>query len=249
MVYNHNDFHPPFGVVRDSDVNGSPVFDSAVSDVRAGEALVASVYDAVRTAEAPTGSNALNTLLLITFDEHGGTYDHVPPPSAVPPDPDRPEGEMGFRFDRLGPRVPAIAVSAYTKAGTIIHDERHHGAVIATLSALHGLEPLTARDREAATLFDITNLAEPRHPSTWPTVSPAYVPPLLDEDEVKELRSSPKALTSPAKGLLGLLLAKYGKADHPDPETYQDAYDILTAHGLGLFTDGGASPSPTPSAT
>ena len=249
MVYNHNDFHPPFGVLRDSDVDGSDVFDSAVSDVRAGEALVASVYDAVRTSRATSGSNALNTLLLITFDEHGGTYDHVPPPSAVPPDPDRPEGEMGFRFDRLGPRVPAIAVSAYTKAGTIIHDERHHGAVIATLSALHGLEPLTARDREARTLFDVTNLTDPRHPSTWPTVSPAYVPPLVDEDEVKELQSSPKHLTSPAKGLLGLLLAKYEKGDHPDPETYQDAYDILTAHGLGLFTTGGATPSPTPAAS
>jgi phospholipase C len=249
MVYNHNDFHPPFGVLREGDADGSDVFDSAVSDVRAGEALVASVYDAVRTSASTTGSNAMNTLLLITFDEHGGTYDHVPPPSAVPPDPDRPEGEMGFRFDRLGPRVPAIAVSAYTKAGTIIHDERHHGAVIATLSALHGLEPLTARDREARTLFDVTNLTEPRHPSTWPTVSPAYVPPLLDEDQVKELRSSPKHLTSPAKGLLGLLLARYAKGDHPDPETYADAYEILTAHGLGLFTAGGATPSPESSAS
>ena len=132
-------------------------------------------------------------------------------------------------------------------AGTIIHDERHHGAVIATLSALHGLEPLTARDRGARTLFDITNLTDPRHPATWPTVSPAYVPPLVDEDEVKELQSSPKHLTSPAKGLLGLLLAKYEKGDHPDPETYQDAYEILTAHGLGLFTTGGATPSPRPS--
>jgi phospholipase C len=249
MVYNHNDFHPPFGVVRDTEVDGEPVFDSAVSDVRAGEALVASVYDAIRTSSATTGSHALNTLLLITFDEHGGTYDHVPPPSAVPPDPEGPEGEMGFRFDRLGPRVPAIAVSAYTRAGTIVHDERHHGAVIATLSALHGLEPLTDRDRDAATLFDVTNLTDPRHPSTWPTVTPAYVPPLLDEDQLAELRSSPKPLTSPAKGLLGLLLAKYGGADHPDPETYQDAYEILTAHGLGLFTSGGASPSATPSAT
>jgi phospholipase C len=250
MVYNHNDFHPPFGVLRGSDADGSPVLDSAISDVRAGEALVASVYDAVRTSASTTGSNALNTLLLITFDEHGGTYDHVAPPAAVPPDPQHPAGEMGFRFDRLGPRVPAIAVSAYTKAGTIVHDEMHHAAVIATLSALHGLAPLTDRDRGARTLFDVTNLTSPRHPSTWPTVSPAYVPPLLDEDQVEELKSSLKPLTSPAKGLLGLLLAKYAGPGHAEPATYQDAYEILTNHGLGLFTDQGTgTPSPTPTAT
>lgn len=250
MVYNHNDFHPPFGVLRGSDADGSPVFDSAISDVRAGEALVANVYDAVRTSASTSGSNALNTLLLITFDEHGGTYDHVPPPAAVPPDPQHPAGEMGFRFDRLGLRVPAIAVSAYTKAGTIVHDEIHHAAVIATLSALHGLAPLTDRDRGARTLFDVTNLTTPRHPSTWPTVSPAYVPPLLDEDQVEELKSSLKPLTSPAKGLLGLLLAKYAGPGHPEPETYQDAYDILTTYGLGLFTDRGTgTPTPTPSPT
>lgn len=249
MVYNHNDFHPPFGVVRGSDVDGSPVFDSAISDVRAGEALVASVYDAVRTADSSTGSHAMNTLLLITFDEHGGTYDHVPPPPAVAPDPDEPEGEMGFRFNRLGPRVPAIAVSAYTRAGTVINDEMHHAAVIATLSALHGLEPLTARDRGARTLFDVTNLDAPRHPSTWPSVTPAYVPPLLDEDEVVELKTSLKPLTSPAKGLLGLLLSRYAGPGHPDPETYADAYEILTMHGLGLFTADAATNGSTPSPT
>ncbi|MDR6198360.1 phospholipase C [Microbacterium sp. SORGH_AS428] len=247
MVYNHNDFHPPFGVVRESEVDGTPVFDSAVSDVRAGEALVASVYDAIRTSDSSDGSNALNTLLLITFDEHGGTYDHVVPPKATPPDPEAAEGEMGFRFDRLGVRVPAIAVSAYTKAGTVINEEIHHAAVIATLCRLHGLEPLTDRDRGAPTLFSATNLTEPRDPSTWPTVSPAYVPPLLEEDELEEIRTSDKPLTSPAKGLLGLLLERYGPSGAPEPETYADAYNILKAHGLGLFTTQGTSPSPTAS--
>lgn len=247
MVYNHNDFHPPFGVLRGEDVDGSAVFDSAVSDVRAGEALVASVYDAIRTANATDGSNALNTLLLITFDEHGGTYDHVPPPRATTPDAAQQPGEMGFRFDRLGVRVPTIAVSAYTRAGTVIHDEMHHAAVIATLSELHGLEPLTDRDRGARTLFSVTNLDAPRDPSTWPTVAPAYVPPLLDEDKVEELVSSAKLLTSPAKGLLGLLLAKYGHGDHPEPQTYRDAYEILVKHGQGLFTEHTATPSPTTS--
>lgn len=235
LVYNHNDFHPPVGRVREGDVDGTEVFDSAISDVRAGEALVASIYDAVRTADSATGSNATNTLLLITFDEHGGTYDHVAPPAATPPEKDADAGEMGFTFDRLGVRVPAIAVSAYTKAGTVINDEFHHAAVVATLSRLHGLEPLTDRDRDARDLFSVINLDTPRDPATWPTVHPAYVPPLQDEDEVEDLKSSPRPLTPPARGALGLLLAYTGDTDTADAETYADAYDILKKHGNGLF--------------
>ena len=46
---------------------------------------------------------------MVVFDEHGGTYDHVPPPPAKPPDPAEPPGQYGFTFDRLGIRLPAIA--------------------------------------------------------------------------------------------------------------------------------------------
>ena len=238
MIYNHNDFHPPFGTLRSGVVEGEQVVDSAVSDVRAGEALVANVYDAIRKSKSPQGSNAINTLLLITFDEHGGTYDHVPPPAATPPDVDAPEGEMGFRFDRLGARVPAIAVSAYTRAGTIIHDEMHHGSVIATLCRLHGLEPLTRRDAGANTMFPVVNLEVPRNPDDWPTVHPMFLPRQADEDELEDLATGSqkdKPLSPPGKGLLGLLLAKYGDGSEPEPETYADAYKVGTTHGLGLF--------------
>lgn len=239
LVYNHNDFHPPFGKLRSSDIDGTVIVDSAVSDVRAGERLVASIYSAIKLSASPKGSNAMNTLLLITFDEHGGTYDHVPPPSATPPHLDAPPGEMGFSFDRLGVRVPAIAVSAYTRAGTIVHDEMHHGAVIATLSRLHGLRPLTRRDAGANDLFSVVNLQTPRDPKSWPVVHPMYLPPNPAEDELSDLESGAhkhKPLSPPGRGLLGLLLARYGAADeHPEPETYADAYRILRAHGLGLF--------------
>lgn len=238
LVYNHNDFHPPVGVYRSSDVEGDLVLDSAISDVRAGERLVADVYDAIRTSATPNGSNAVNTLLLITFDEHGGTYDHVPPPAAIPPVADTGPGEMGFSFDRLGLRVPAIAVSAYTRAGTIIHDEMHHGAVIATLSRLHGLRPLTRRDDGANDLFSVVNLGEPRDPREWPTVEPLYVPPNPDEATRIDLKNGPHRddpLSPPGRGLLGLLLARYGRGDSEDTYTYADAYRVLQAHGLGLF--------------
>jgi phospholipase C len=238
LVYNHNDFHPPVGVFRESEVDGEPVLDSAISDVRAGEQLVAQVYDAIRTSATPGGSNAVNTLLLITFDEHGGTYDHVPPPSATPPEADGPAGEMGFTFDRLGVRVPAIAVSAYTKAGTIVHDQMHHGALMATLARRHGLQPLTRRDAGAGDLYTVVNLDEPRDPSAWPLVHPQFVPPNTAEDERTDLKHGPHRdmpLSPPGKGLLGLLIAKYGSADDEDPQTYADAYRILQAKGLGLF--------------
>jgi phospholipase C len=238
MVYNHNDFHPPFGTFRESDIDGQPVLDSAVSDVRAGEKLVADVYNAVKSSATPDGSNALNTLLLITFDEHGGTYDHVPPPAATPPVAGAEPGEMGFTFDRLGLRVPAIAVSAYTRAGTIVHDELHHAAVIATLTRLHGLRPLTRRDAEAGDLFSVVNLEEPRDPATWPVVHPMYVPPNPNEDEQIDLKDGAhkhKPLSPPGRGLLGLLLAKYAPSGAVEPETYAEAYDVLQKHGLGLF--------------
>ncbi|MBW9093910.1 twin-arginine translocation signal domain-containing protein [Microbacterium jejuense] len=238
LVYNHNDFHPPVGVLRESDVAGEPVIDSAVSDVRAGEKLVADVYDAIRTSATPDGSNAVNTLLLITFDEHGGTYDHVVPPAATPPHADESPGEMGFGFDRLGVRVPAIAVSAYTRAGTIVHDEMHHGALAATLAKRHGLRPLTRRDAEARDMYAVVNLDTPRDPATWPLVHPLYLPPNTAEDERIDLKNGPhsdKPLSPPGKGLLGLLLAKYGSSDDEDPQTYADAYRILQARGLGLF--------------
>jgi phospholipase C len=235
MTYNHNDFHPPFGRLRESDVSGVEVIDSAVSDVRAGEALVHEIYEAIKRSARPDGSNAMNTMFLITFDEHGGTYDHVAPPPATPPHDDS-LGEMGFGFDRLGCRVPAIAVSAYTRAGTIIHDEMHHAAVIATLSRLHGLKPLTRRDLGANNLFNAVNLDQPRQPISWPSTTPQYIPPNPQNEAPHPAHAhKDKPLSPPARGLLGLLLAKYGTPDDEEPETYADAYELLHRYGVGLF--------------
>ncbi|HXR44384.1 MAG TPA: alkaline phosphatase family protein, partial [Pseudolysinimonas sp.] len=209
LVFNHNDFHPPVGPYRSTEVDGVDIIDSAESDVRAGELLVHEIYSAIKASSSKTGSHALNTLLLITFDEHGGTYDHVPPPDATPPDDSGP-GEMGFTFDRLGVRVPAIAVSAYTRKGTIIHEQMDHGSVIATLSRLHGLVPLTKRDEASNTLFNVVNLQTPRHPSTWPETTPQYNPPNPEAVPPHPVHgNNDKPLSPPGRGLLGLLIAKY----------------------------------------
>jgi len=235
MVFNHNDMHPPVGRLREDDVGGLEVFNGALSDVRAGEALLHEVYSAIQGSAAPGGSNANNTLFLMTFDEHGGTFDHVPPPGATPPDGRAQPGEMGFTFDRLGCRVPAIAISAYTRAGTVIHEDMHHAAVIRTLSRLHGLRPLTDRDTRARDLFNAVNLSAPRPASTWPDTRPQYTPPNPEAVPTPRTEYREHPLSSPARGLLGLLIARYGKPGEPVPDTYGDAFDALMTHGTGLF--------------
>lgn len=234
MIFNHNDMHPPFGTLREGEYEGEKVFNSALSDVRAGEALLHSVYDSLRTAKSAKGSNAMNTAFLVTFDEHGGTFDHVPPPSAVPPEASAPAGEMGFTFDRLGCRVPAILVSAYTAANTIIHDEMHHGALASTINRLHGLEPLTRRDATANNVFNAVNLTTPRQPYAWPVTHPAYTPPNPEDVPEPHEEHKHRPLSTPAQGLLGILLAKY-EPGLTVPDTYGEAYDVLVKHGKGLF--------------
>ncbi len=233
MIFNHNDFHPPFGELREGKYRDAPYYNSALSDVRAGDALLGDIYTAIRSSSSPGGSNAVNTALVVTFDEHGGTYDHVAPPKATPPT-DGAGGEMGFAFDRLGCRVPAIVVSAYTEPGTVIHDEMHHGSVIATLNRLHGMSPLTRRDANATPIFNAINRTKARQPDTWPSPQPMWIPPNPEDVPTPTGDHRLRPLTPPAKGLLGILLAKYAPHE-PVPETYQDAYAALQRHGLGLF--------------
>lgn len=241
MSFNHNDMHPPWGEhIRESEIETGdgtkiPVYNSALSDVRAGDALAQDVYDAIRNSRSTKGSNAMNTAFMITFDEHGGTYDHVPPPAATPPDRSGP-GEMGFMFDRLGVRVPAIVVSAYTAPNTVIHDEMHHGSVINTLCRQHGLEPLTLRDQSANPIFNAVNLTHPRQPYTWPQPKALYAAANPEEADATAAAQTHRnrPLTAPARGLMGLLLARFNPGAKA-PETYGEAYDTVVNYGGGLF--------------
>jgi phospholipase C len=173
MLLSENDMHPPFRL-------GKWV---APSTVAAGERLVADVYNAIRRSRSPVGSNWRNTALLVTFDEHGGTFDHVPPPPAVPPCLGAPAGQLGFKFDRLGVRVPMIVCSAYTRAGTIINTTLDSTSVIKTLERRWRLDPLTQRDRAATDLAEAFNLDVPREAASVPQASGRPAPaadPRLD---------------------------------------------------------------------
>lgn len=234
LLYDHNDMHPPGGPMTEEDVNGEIIVGGAISDVRAGDLLLHEVYTAVRSARSAKGSNALNTMLLVTFDEHGGTYDHVAPGPATPPDAQDQPGEMDFTFDRLGVRVPAIAISAYTERNTIINEEMHHAAVVSTLVKKHGLKHLTDRDRGARTIDNAVNRRTPRQPGTWPDTHPQYLP-ANPEQQAPGGGDDDRPLSPPGIGLVGLLQARYGLPDDQTPRTYREAYEAVTRLGTGLF--------------
>ena len=167
LFIQHNDMHPPITILGKSQQ----------SSILPGEKLIHDIYEAIRLSDSPTGSNFQNTLLVITFDEHGGCYDHVPPPAAVPPDPAKPVGQFGFGFDRLGIRVPAVLVSAYIEAGTVINTQFSHGSMIRTLSDKWQLGHLTERDRTATNVSEAFNRSVPRARADWPVTVPRPTPP------------------------------------------------------------------------
>lgn len=108
-------------------------------DVHRGEDLIADIYKMVRTS--PKWNE---TLLVITYDEHGGTYDHVHPPAATPPG--KESKNPPFRFDRYGVRVPAVVISPYIERGTVVNDVLDHTSAIATVRSLFTIsEYLTPR--------------------------------------------------------------------------------------------------------
>ena len=134
LLSGHADYHPPFGETLVEDVDMGMDTGSAVD---AGEQFLARVYSAVRNAPREGASTVWNTMLLIGWDEPGGTYDHVPPPAVEAPD-DSP-GQLGFGFDRSGYRVPAVLVSPWVPERTVVSEEYRHTSLIATLRTAWGL--------------------------------------------------------------------------------------------------------------
>jgi len=140
-------------------------------DVALGEQFIHDVYEAVRT-----GPGWAQTLLVITYDEHGGCYDHVPPPWGATP-PDNSAGEFGFDFTRFGVRVPAVLVSPLIGAGTVYRPPAggpplDHTSILKTIQQRWGLPSLTARDAAAPGFGDVLTLASPRTDDPLAGVTP-----------------------------------------------------------------------------
>jgi phospholipase C len=143
------------------------------NDVGRGEELIADVYEAIRRSAAWE-----ETLFVITYDEHGGFYDHVPPPASVPPNKPngtaKPDALTGFDFTRLGVRVPTLFISPFIERGTIVKrtagKEFDHSSLGATARALFApaAGPLNDRDAVARTFADVFNRESARADNDTP---------------------------------------------------------------------------------
>ena len=132
-------------------------------DVALGEQLIHDVYEALRS-----GPGWNQTLFILTYDEHGGCYDHVAPPwGATPPDDLAAEFSFGFAFNRFGARVPTVLISPLIAPGTVYRVPAgtvplDHTSVLKTVEQRWSLPALTARDAAAPGFGDVLTLATAR---------------------------------------------------------------------------------------
>jgi phospholipase C len=142
-------------------------------DMAYGEYWASTVLKAVLNSPAWP-----RTLLIYTYDEHGGYYDHVPPPAAIAPDSIAPKlgpGDVPGGYDIYGPRVPAVVVSPYSKPNAVTNVVHDHTSFLATVQAKWNLPALTYRDANAKTVKDFLNLEAPAFLAP-PTIAEAPAP-------------------------------------------------------------------------
>ena len=167
FMFRHNDMHP-----------FSESKHTVPATLKLGEKLILDVYNTIRCSDKYRD----NTLLIITFDEHGGCYDHVAPPAvAVPPAPGK--GQMGFGFNRPGIRVPTVMISSWIQPNTIVNNEFEHTSFIRTISEKWALGHLTNRD-DCVKPFTGSNLFSTEMRTTpWPEIS-------MKDEDLRELAAS-----------------------------------------------------------
>src|SRR5580704_2230425 len=181
--------YPPNGTIFDTDAAAGalpglalvePNYDTQSEEdpqnIAVGEAFAASVIDAVMSGPAWR-----RTLLIWTYDEHGGYFDHVPPPPALAPDdipPEVPAGESAYNgFAQYGFRVPMAVISPWSRPGYVSHRVNDHTSICALVEAKWNLPAMTYRDANAGNLLDMVDLRFPAflHP-------PRLAEPLQDSD-------------------------------------------------------------------
>ncbi|GCD91863.1 alkaline phosphatase family protein [Nocardioides sp. LS1] len=140
--------------------SGTSNDDHPHADVRAGQAFLNQVYDAVRN-----GPGWEKTVLVINYDEWGGFYDHVPPTTA--PDVSPKTALRGFR-------VPALMISPLARRNYISHHVYDHTSVLKMIEWRWGLKPLTPRDANARNIAEVLDFTSPPN-----TASPTYTVPTV----------------------------------------------------------------------
>jgi phospholipase C len=183
-----------------------------LGSVKAGELLIKKTYEALR--RSPIWENSM---LIVTYDEHGGFYDHVAPPSA------RPTGatgrRYGFTFDQLGPRVPTIVVSPRIPRNLIDHRRYEHSTIVSTVIRLFGLKELTARSSLTSDLKPLATLDVPRSdaPMTLPDpmglAGVAFARVIKTPFEASAVKDPDKAIDDDPTGMVAATVAS-GLAQH-----------------------------------
>jgi phospholipase C len=139
--------------------------------------------------------NWSSSAFVLTYDEHGGFYDHVAPPRAPKPDAIAPmlePGDTPAAFDRLGIRVPFVMVSPFSKPHYVSHDVQDHTSILKFIETRFGLKPLTQRDAHADNLLDYFDFGHPHF----------VKPPKLAAATIDPIQAAQCAAAHP--GILGL---------------------------------------------
>ncbi|MCW3109432.1 MAG: Phosphoesterase [Segetibacter sp.] len=190
-----------------------------LDDVTAGERLIKETYEALR--KSPLWKNSI---LIITWDEHGGFYDHVAPAKAVKPGDavvsTDPVNKYGFPFDQYGVRVPAVIISPYIPKNVIDHRLYDHASVPATLEKIFGLAPLTQRDAQANNVTSLLSLTAARNtPTKLPEPAASGLAARVSAEFFSPARADVPANTGNVPGFLQSALSGdlelSPKAEHP----------------------------------
>jgi phospholipase C len=123
------------------------------ADVQVGEAWTREMYEALAT-----GPEWPSTALLWTYDEGGGFFDHVPPPTTCPPADGSPNQDQFFE---LGIRVPLVVASPWARRHYVSHVVHEHTSILRFIEAVFDLPALTARDANSSALFDMFDFGCP----------------------------------------------------------------------------------------
>jgi phospholipase C len=209
-----------------------------------GEFLLADIYDALRASPAWN-----DTLFIVTYDEHGGIFDHVPPPEKGVKNPTGKDSvKPPFDFERLGVRVPMVLVSPWIDAKSVFHESPtgahyDHTSVAATLRKLFKLPqpPLSQREAAAAT-FEHTwrNRSSPR--SDAPKVAPR--PDSKEQGDISQKQWAKQSHLRDTADVIATMMKRHPNAAKLSPQANGLQRDTVSA-AWRLFQDKNEDGSPS----
>lgn len=177
--------------------SSNPNSEHPPTNISAGDQFLAKIYNAVFN-----GPDRNKTILIVTYDEHGGIYDHVSPPwGAKSPDNNSNPGKRGFHFDRFGVRIPTIIVSPWIEEGTVFRSfstPYDHTSIIATIMDWQGIPRNELPSKRVAAADNIANIFTLSEPRKLPVIT---LPDI--GEEILPADNSIRGLTGLERGVIG----------------------------------------------